>query len=111
MANSVSPIQVSVPTRTVALLLNVVMPPNREQGGVKDRFRLVFYRNNVKSKSRVVFLKGPKVVTVASPSMGISWVISFKLWPMGIKNKTQRQKAFGSHLVAGAGLEPTTFGL
>ena len=29
----------------------------------------------------------------------------------GIKNKTQRQKAFGSHLVAGAGLEPTTFGL
>ena len=85
MANSMSPIQVSVPTRTVALLLNVAMPSSREQGGVKDRFRLVFYRKNVKSKSRVVFLKGPKVVTVASPSMGISWVISFELWPMSVK--------------------------
>jgi hypothetical protein len=84
MTNSKSPVQVSVPSGTVALLLNVVMPSNREQGGFKDRYKLVFYRNNVEMKSRAVLLKGPKVFTVASPSGGISWVISFKLWPMAV---------------------------
>ena len=84
MTNSVSPIQVSVPTGTVTVLLNVVMPSNRSQGGVKTSKKLAFYRNYAGSRARTVLLKGPKVVTVASPSWGMSWRISFQLWPLAV---------------------------
>ena len=84
MANSVSPIQVAVPTGTLTILLNVVMPSNRSQGGVETSKKLAFYRNNAGSRARTVLLKGPKVVTVASPRWGLSWRISFQFWPLAV---------------------------
>lgn len=84
MANSVSPIQVAVPTGTLTILLNVVMPSNRSQGGVETSKKLAFYRNNAGSRARTVLLKGPKVVTVVSPRWGLSWRISFQFWPLAV---------------------------
>lgn len=84
MSNSLSPIQVEVPIGTLIVLLNVVMPSNREQGGVKTQKKLAFYRNNAGSRARMVLLKGPKVVTVASPGWGLSWRISFQFWPLAV---------------------------
>ncbi len=85
MANSVSPIQVSVPTGSLTLLLNVVMPSDRSQGGVETSKKLAFYRNYSVSRARTVLLNGPKVVTVASPRWGLSWRISLQLWPLAVK--------------------------
>ena len=84
MANSVSPILVSVPKGTLTVLLNVVMPSNRSQDGVESSKKLAFYRNFSGSGARTVLLKGPKVVTVASPRWGLSWRISFQFWPLAV---------------------------